>query len=195
MAATDAWWVVTDPDDDTDAQAVERGLTRRRDLYQLRIDLPLPPGRAEPVTTRPFRPGTDDEAAWIGVNNRAFADHPDQSDYTPARLHEHLAEPWFDAQGFRLHERDGRLAAFCWTKVHPPTATDPALGEIYVIGVDPAFQGLGLGRSMTVAGLDWLADHELTTGMLYVDAVNTPAVRLYDSLGFTRHHTDRVYSR
>jgi mycothiol synthase len=188
------WWVVVDPTDATDAEAEARGLTQHRDLYQLRIPLPLPADSAEVVQTRPLRPGTGDEPDWIAVNNRAFASHRDQGDYTVERLHAHMAEPWFDPAGFLLHERDGRLAAFCWTKVHPPTDDDPALGEIFVIGVDPGFQGLGLGRALTVAGLTWLADRGLTTGMLYVDADNTPAVGLYDSLGFTRHHTERVYA-
>lgn len=194
MSSADGRWVVSSPTEETDAEALARGLGHRRDLYQLRVALPLPAAVGTPAETRPMRPGTDDEAAWIRVNNRAFADHPDQRGFTPARLHERMAEPWFDAAGFRLHERDGRLAAFCWTKVHPPQPPDPALGEIYVIGVDPDFHGLGLGRSMTVAGLDWLADHGLRTGMLYVDAVNTTAIHLYESLGMTRHHTDRVYS-
>ncbi len=44
-----------------------------------------------------------------------------------------------------------------------------------------------------IDGLDWLHHHGLAEGMLYVDADNDPARRLYDRLGFTRHHTDRVY--
>jgi mycothiol synthase len=193
MAGSERSWVVSGPDAATDAEALARGLHHRRDLYQLRVPLPLVDA-APAVATRALRPGTADEGAWIQVNNRAFADHPDQSDYTIERLHARMAEPWFDPEGFLLHERDGQLAAFCWTKVHPAAAPDPVLGEIFVIAVDPAFQGLGLGRSMTVAGLDWLHHHGIDTAMLYVDAVNTTAVKLYASLGFTHHHTDRVYS-
>lgn len=177
------------PDDDADAAAV--GLTRIRNVYQLRRPLPL--DEPSPVVTRALRTGSADEGAFIEVNNRAFATHPDQSGMTPERLHADMAAPWFDADGFRLHERDGRLAAFCWTKRHPATTTDPAMGEIYVIGVDPDFQGHGLGRALVVAGLEWLATAGETIAMLYVDETNTAARGLYDVLGFEVNHVDRIY--
>ena len=88
-------------------------------------------------------------------------------------------------------ERDGRLAGFCWTKLH--TDHDPALGEIYVIAVDPDFQGLGLGKQLTLAGLDSIARRGITVAMLYVDADYTAGVRLYEDLGFTVHRTDHAY--
>ena len=53
--------------------------------------------------------------------------------------------------------------------------------------------GRGLGRELALAGLDHLADKGLTVGMLYVDATNDPANKLYADLGFTRDHTDRAY--
>jgi mycothiol synthase len=189
-------WTVSNPTPATDDEAARRGLTHRRDVLQLRCPLPLPTaaGDQHPVVeTRAFVPGSADEGAWLDTNNRAFAGHPDQAHFTLERLHGLLAEHWFDADGFRLHERDGRLAAFCWTKVHPPTADDPELGEIFVIGVDPEFQGLGLGRGLTEAGLAWLASRGVATGMLYVDASNTAARALYDRLGFVLHHVDRLY--
>ena len=183
--------VVSSPTRDDDARAAADGFTSTRDVLQLRRPLPL--AESPSVPTRAFVPGSADEDAWITVNNRAFATHPDQSAMTPERLHDDLAADWFDPAGFLLHERDGRLAAFCWTKRHPAAGSDPAMGEIYVIGVDPDFQGLGLGRALTVAGLDWLAGVGETVGMLYVDATNTPARRLYERLGFELHHVDRVY--
>lgn len=154
---------------------------------------PLPIDAADIAATRPFVPGSADESAWIDVNNRAFATHPDQSDMTLDRLHADMATDWFDPDGFRLLDRGERLAGFCWTKRHPESSDDPPMGEIYVIGVDPDFHGLGLGRGLVIAGLDWLADVGETVAMLYVDATNTPARRLYDRLGFVVHHVDRVY--
>lgn len=183
--------IVSAPTPADDAQAAADGFTSVRNVYQLRR--PLPIATTVTVATRAFVPGSGDEAAWIEVNNRAFAAHPDQSGMTTGRLHGDLAAEWFDPEGFLLHERDGRLAAFCWTKRHPKSGDDPAMGEIYVIGVDPDFQGLGLGRALVVAGLEWLAVVGETVGMLYVDETNTPARRLYDQLGFSEHHVDRVY--
>ena len=162
--------VVSSPTADDDRRAAADGLTSVRDVLQLRR--PLPTGLGGAVPTRAFRVGTADEDAWIRVNNRAFADHPDQSDMTSARLDTDLTADWFDADGFRLHEIGGRLAGFCWTKRHPATDGDPPMGEIYVIGVDPDFQGRGLGRGLVLAGLDWLDEVGETVGMLYVDADN-----------------------
>jgi mycothiol synthase len=175
-----------------EASVRSHGMQAIRELLQLRVPLPVDPGRVEtsrPIPVRPFRPGRDD-AAWLEVNRRAFVGHPEQGSWTAEDLERREHEPWFDASGFLLHEVGGRLAGFCWTKVHRA----PLLGEIYVIGVDPDFQGRGLGRGLTLAGLDHLATRGVPVGMLYVEATNVAALALYRTLGFAEHHRETVYA-
>ena len=59
--------------------------------------------------------------------------------------------------------------------------------------MDPAEQGSGLGRALTLAGLNHLRDLGLETAMLYVDEDNTTAIRMYEALGFARARTDVMY--
>ena len=182
------WWL-DDPDDDDRETASRLGFEPVRGLYEMRRSLPL--DRRATITTRSFVPGVDD-AAWIAVNNRAFADHGEQGGWTQATLDLRLGEPWFDPDGFRIHEIDGRMAGFCWTKLHDDV--DPVIGEIYVIAVDPEFHGRGLGRELTLAGLDSIADRGITHANLYVDAGNTAAVGLYESLGFHTHRSRQAFA-
>ncbi|MEQ4302556.1 mycothiol synthase [Plantactinospora sp. B6F1] len=198
------------------ALALDLGLHRARVLWQLRRSLrdPLPePELPAGVSLRAFRPGDDDEA-WLAVNGRAFASHPEQGRWDRTDLRLRLAEPWFDPAGFLLavEESSGRLLGFHWTKVHGriaghgnradghgapersgpaagsaptgPAAGSAPIGEVYVVGVDPDSHGLGLGRALTLAGLHHLRDRGLTRVMLYVDESNTGAMALYTRLGF-----------
>ncbi|MCP9944349.1 mycothiol synthase [Streptomyces somaliensis] len=170
------------------------GLSLFRELRQLRrplapLDVPepvLPAG----VAVRTFVPGRDD-AAWLAVNAAAFAHHPEQGALTQRDLDDRKNEPWFDPKGFFLAERepDGALAGFHWTKVH----AEERLGEVYVLGISPDAQGGGLGRALTAIGLRHLAAQGLPTAMLYVDADNTAALRVYEGMGFTTHEVDLMY--
>nr|WP_221378418.1 mycothiol synthase [Actinoplanes polyasparticus] len=180
------------------AFAEKNGFERVRVLWQMRRSLteplpeiPLPPG----ITLRSFRPGHD-EQAWLGVNARAFAHHPEQGRWTLDDLLLREGEPWFDPAGFLLAvDGNDTLAGFHWTKVHPATGAEPAIGEIYVLGVDPAGHRRGLGAALSVAGLSHLAKQGLTVSNLYVDESNTAAVALYQRLGFAIHKTDINYFR
>jgi len=179
--------------------ATGRGYTRARVLLQMRrpldgVDADPRPVLPEGVTIATFRPGVD-EAAWLAVNATAFAHHPEQGRWTPEDLALREAEPWFDPAGFFLAWRDEpagpRLLGFHWTKVHPAGESDERpIGEVYVLGIDPSAQGMGLGRALTDVGLAHLRRAGLSHVLLYVEEENTAAVTLYERSGFTRHAVD-----
>ncbi|MFC0503737.1 mycothiol synthase [Micromonospora costi] len=181
------------------ALAVDLGFARARVLWQLRRSLaaPLPePHLPDGVVLRAFQPGVDD-AAWLTLNARAFAEHPEQGRWTHDDLRVRLAEPWFDPEGFLLavEESTGRLVGFHWTKVHERPGSTP-MGEVYVLGVDPSAHRGGLGRALTTAGLAYLRDRRgLDRVMLYVDESNTGAVALYERSGFLRWAAHVNYQR
>jgi len=173
-----------------DSVAESLGLHRGRDLFQMRRTLPVEGVRSN-IATRPFRVGQDEER-WLAVNNRAFRGHPEQGVWTVETIAERERQDWFDPDGFLLHEMDGELAGFCWTKIL--LEDDEMMGEIYVIAVNPDFQGRGLGKQLVLAGLEYLAGRTLATGMLYVDRDNVEARSLYKALGFADDHVDRAYT-
>jgi mycothiol synthase len=182
-----------------------RGFSRARVLLQMRRDLSgveadPRPRLPEGVTVRPFRPGRDEDA-WLRVNARAFATHPEQGSWTADDLRLREAEPWFDPAGFLLAWRGdpddgGELLGSHWTKVHPAgdVGEEPA-GEVYVLGIDPAAQGMSLGRALTDLGLAHLRGRALGQVLLYVEEDNTPAVRLYESRGFRPFAVDVAWRR
>ena len=185
------WWAQPD----AAAASTAEHLRMRADRQLLQMQRALPITEAAKVVLRAFEVGRD-EQAWLMVNNAAFAAHGEQGGWDIATLQQRIREPWFDPEGFLLHERDGRLAAFCWTKMHPGAAHNSGLtGEIYVIAVHPDFHGLGLGKALTVAGLEHMQGNGAEMAMLYVDATNTSAVRLYESLGFTVLRIEQSYRR
>ncbi|MEY8014219.1 mycothiol synthase [Mycobacterium servetii] len=184
------------------ATASALNLVAVRELVQMRRSLrDIPP--VEPVGGMRIRTyaGPGDDAELLRVNNAAFAEHPEQGGWTDADLSERRTEPWFDPAGLFLafgdsnSDQAGRLVGFHWTKVHPD---QPGLGEVYVVGVDPAAQRRGIGQLLTAIGIESLA-HRLAgaadpTVMLYVESDNVAAVRTYERLGFTRYSVDTAYA-
>jgi mycothiol synthase len=150
----------------------------------------------EGYTIRPYRPGVDD-VGFLSVNAAAFASHPEQGSLDRRGLLERMAEPWFDPKGFLIAERDGEIVGFHWTKVHTKGRLRASCGEVYVIGVDPSTQGSGLGRALLMSGLEHLRRRGLSEVILYVEAQNEGAVRLYERHGFKHAavDTDVMYAR
>ncbi|WP_431309144.1 mycothiol synthase [Gordonia prachuapensis] len=178
------------------ALAGAMGLQRRRELLQLRRPLgpeadELPPLQvADDIVLRTYT-GPADDAEILRVNNAAFDWHPEQGGWSPAEITDRVRSEWFDPEGLFLAFDAGeptRLLGFHWTK-----RQNAELGEVYIVGVDPAAQGRGLGRLLTLAGLHHLADRAMAEVELYVEGDNTAALRTYERLGFTRYAIDVAY--
>ena len=169
------------------------GLAPTRVLLGLERDMTAPVSEGpvpEGVSIRTFVAGQDD-AAFLELNARAFANHPEQGQMTQADVDQRIASDWFDADGFFLAERDGELLGFHWTKTH----TDPPVGEVYIVGVDPLAQGLGLGKLLTAHGLRHLQGRGFDRVILYVEGDNERALGVYRGLGFNEAMRDVQYSR
>jgi len=188
-------WVF-DPTPADDALLAACGFTGARDLYQMRVPLPIHEAAHYPagVVVRTFEPGRD-EAAWLEVNNRAFGNHPEQGGWIADTLARRMAEPWFDPSIFLVAFDGDTLVGSNWLKEHASNDHEPRIGEIFVIGVDPNRHGRGLGRALALDGLARLAARGITIGMLFVDGANAGALALYRALGFTVHRTDRAYEQ
>ena len=153
------------------------------------------------IVIRSFLPGIDSDD-WLKLNNKVFKDHPEQGGWQLSDLNHRLSEDWFDEKGFFIVERNKQVIASTWTKVHGAHSHDhgseqshahPAIGEIYITAVDPAYVGLGIGKALTITALNYLQYQGLKDAMLYVDFDNKAALNLYGSLGFKLSSNDILY--
>ncbi|MFE7796513.1 mycothiol synthase [Nocardia sp. NPDC057440] len=180
------------------AVAARLDLVIARELWQMRRALATPelPELEVPaeILLRTYA-GPADDAELLRVNKAAFAWHPEQGGWTGRDIEVRSNEPWFDPKGLFIAADPAdpdRVLGFHWTKVHYDE--DPAIGEVYVVGIDPAAQGRGLGRLLTLAGLHYLRERDLAEVLLYTEADNTAAVHTYTRLGFAPAHIDVAYA-
>lgn len=171
------------------ALAGHLGFTAARALWVMSREAgPVDVPEVDGVTIRSYQ--DSDSAEVLRVNAAAFAHHPEQGSMDAAELAERMAEPWFDPAGLLVADAGDRLLAFHWTKQH-----SPELGEVYVVAVDPATQGRGLGRAVTAAGLAHLSALGVRRILLYVESDNEPAIATYSKLGFEHTQTHVQYAR
>lgn len=180
------------------ALAAKLGLRPVRELIQMRRPLREAPQSVVPqgVSIRTYG-GAADHPELLRVNNAAFAWHPEQGGWSDGDIQDRLAESWFDPGGLFLAFDDSTqdLLGFHWTKVHG-SGSGEGLGEVYVLGVDPAAQGRGLGSVLTAVGLQHLLARlgSGATVMLYVESDNTAAKKTYEALGFGVSSVDTLYA-
>jgi mycothiol synthase len=153
-----------------------------------------PPHLVQPegARVRPFRPGDEDETL-VELNNRVFAWHPEQGQWTLEDFRARAEQAWFDPRDILMLEVSGELIGFCWLKVEE-RGSEGRVGEVYVIGTDPEYQGRGLGRYLLSEALQHLSKREVNAVAVYVDESNSAGVRLYSSFEFHHHHVDVCYT-
>ena len=184
------------------ALAQSNNFIKMRTVIQMSKDLT----EVSPINTdyqiRSFLPDLDNQA-WLAFNNQAFAHHPEQGNWSKADLSIRLNEDWFDEKGFFVAQDKDQLIGFCWTKIHGGHSHSHVaneehhdhspIGEIYVTAVSDKYAGKGIGKALTITGLNYLKYQGLNSAMLYVDENNQVAFNLYKSLGFIESGKDVMY--
>lgn len=77
---------------------------------------------------------------------------------------------------------DAEAVGFVAVKIHSASK----MGEIYMIAVEPNFQGRGIAAALTNFALDWMKDAGMSLAMVETggDSGHAPARRLYEKTGF-----------
>ncbi|MFN2555716.1 MAG: mycothiol synthase [Nitriliruptorales bacterium] len=182
-------WIRHGTDEDAaSARAAGFGVRRRLLVLGRRLDH-TPPEAVLPtgVRVRPYRPEVDDDAV-VGVLRAAFEGDADP-DWDHSRLAQRRSFAWFDPVDLLLAEdAQGNIPALHWTK-----RRGGGVGEVYVLAVTPAAQGVGLGRGLLRAGLRHLRDRGCRDVLLWVDEDNLAAIQLYRSEGFSTRWVDVAF--
>ena len=184
------------------ALAESNNFIKVRTVIQMSKDLTEVSPINSDYQVRSFLPALDNKA-WLGLNNLAFTNHPEQGNWSEADLLIRLNEDWFDEKGFFVAQDKEELIGFCWTKVHGGHSHNHSsgddhhdhapIGEIYVTAVSNKYVEKGIGKALTITGLNYLKYQGLNSAMLYVDEDNQQAFNLYKSLGFVESGKDVMY--
>ena len=127
-----------------------------------------------------------DVEAIVAINNRAFADHPEQAAMTTDAFGALAHSEWLDPDGVVVARSESGIIGFCITKTEGSGA-----GEVYLLAVDPNSEGSGYGSMLASAGFGWLARHGATTAVVWVDSMNDGALRVYRKLGLAEDFRNR----
>jgi mycothiol synthase len=120
-----------------------------------------------------------EEARLTRIQNRSFAEHwgynPNTVATTTYRMNIRHGSP----EDVVLAYEGDKVTGYCWTE-----KTGEREGRIYMLGVDPDYQGRGIGRRLLLAGLAHLSNKGTSVAVLTVDSENQAACTLYRSVGF-----------
>lgn len=109
-----------------------------------------------------------------------------QRDAVEAACRDEDVSVWIAVEG-------GRVAGFVAVKADP----EQALGEIYMIAVDPEFQRRGIAAALTDRALGWFRGEGMEVAMVETggDPGHAPARKAYESAGFRRLPVARYFKK
>ena len=147
-----------------------------------------------------IRPYTADDVAWITGQQAAMTrlhEDYDPSFYAPSadaftEFSQYIISK-MDDQDFRIlvAEEEGVRAGYCmgWLTTRPPIYAKRRVGYISHINVDSQCRGRGIASQLIAAMLSLFTGVGVDFIEIHVDAENSAALRLVESLGFAARWT------
>jgi mycothiol synthase len=176
------YWVEAREDDvERLAMLARHGYTLDTDYTYIMLSRsltePVPLGESPAgFTIRPFA-GMEETEAYAEVHRRAF----ESTSMTTSWRARTLGMPnYLPALDLVAVTPDGRFAGFCVGWLSPERRT----AQIEPVGVDPEFQGRGLGRTLLLEMLGRFKAHGAAYAQVETDSGRSPARRAYEAAGF-----------
>ena len=158
-----------------------------RRFLELRLDLSKTHKSQFRWKDYPCRPMTDGEIEKLTkLQNRSFLDTWGFNPNTPEEISYRIRLPNASFEDITLCFDGNEPIAYCWSKINFDKGTfmDGQEGRIMMLGVDPDYQGKGLGKKVLMEGITRLKNRGVRFVDLTVDGENHVARTLYKSLGF-----------
>ncbi|MEM6753712.1 MAG: GNAT family N-acetyltransferase [Cyanobacteria bacterium P01_C01_bin.38] len=88
---------------------------------------------------------------------------------------------------------DGSIVGFVAAKLHP----EDSMGEIYMVAVEPDFQGQGIGSALIEFALDWMKNAGMSIAMVETasDSGHEKARHTYEKVGFELFPIARYFKK
>jgi GNAT superfamily N-acetyltransferase len=140
------------------------------------LDMPLPrPDLPAGFSVRPLA-GMSEVESYVAVHRRAFASTAMNAPWRARTLRMPQHEPDLDLVAVAP---DGRLAGFCvgWA------APDRRIAQIEPLGIDPRFQGRGLGRALLLEMLGRFKAYGVEHAQVETETTRNPARHAYEAVG------------
>ncbi len=160
---------------------------RQLHIMEYRHDPPQLPPLPSGIEIRPYR--SDDLSDLIRVNAVAFADHPEQGDMDKASFNAYRNQPWYRDEDILVATDSTGLIGFHWMKIQD----EQSLAEIYVLGVSPQRQSLGIGSALVRYGLNHMYRRGAQRVILYVAGEEDRIIGFYMREGFHIVFSDAAY--